>query len=149
MTHEELINIFDYHPDGYFIDKGNRRRIKKGKIVAGWIEKGGYRRLYVLDRTYLLHRLIFFYHNGFIPEYPNQEIDHIDRDKLNNRIENLRICSKNGNMQNKIKSKNTSSKYRGVFYSNNEEKWKCGLTVNFIRHHIGTFENEKEAACIL
>lgn len=146
MTHKELLEIFEYHPDGYFIEKGNRKRIKAGKKIHGWVEKYGYRRLYVIDRTYLLHRLIYFYNTGYMPLYPNEEIDHIDGDKGNNRIENLRLCNKNENMQNKIKNYNAKSKYKGVSYISLKKRWLSSVTVNKKSYFIGTFKTQEEAA---
>lgn len=146
MTHEDLLSMFDYHSDGYFISKTRRNKLKSGSIVSGWLEKGGYRRLYVMRKTYLLHRLIYFYHNGYLPGYPNKELDHIDGDKRNNRIENLRVCNKNENLQNRNKNYNSSSKYKGVSYITRKDRWLSSVEVNKKSYYIGTFKTQEEAA---
>jgi len=94
-------------------------------------------------RHYLkAHRLFFYWHHGFLPEL----LDHKDRNRLNNKIDNIRESthSGNGRNSNKIKKK-TSSKYKGVYYSKKYKKWVAKLTLNRKTIHIGHFDNEDDA----
>ena len=76
---------------------------RDGKL-AGTITKTGYRQVSVDNKLYLAHRVIFAMHWGFLPQF----IDHIDGNRLNNKIENLRQCTDQQNKYNtpvKAKSK--------------------------------------------
>lgn len=78
--------------------------------IAGKINNVGYRSIGINGREYLEHRLVFLYYNGYIPE----QIDHINLNKLDNRLENLREATFSQNECNKaIRSDNTSG-YKGI-----------------------------------
>lgn len=92
------------------------------------------------DRTSpLLHKIILGdYGKGFC-------VDHIDRNKLNNRRSNLRICRQNDNAKNaSLRSDNTSG-YTGVYYDARRGKWWAGITSNGISYYLGSFEKKDDA----
>ena len=72
-------------------------------------------------------------------------VDHIDHNKTNNTILNLRWVSNSENSMNRMKRQNTSSKYKGVSFLKRENKWVANIMLNGRRKHIGYFTNEKEA----
>ncbi len=74
------------------------------------------------------------------------EIDHIDRDKTNNHISNLRFTTRSENNRNKSKYQNTSSKYKGVYFHKCSQKWTAQCAINGKIYHIGVFETEVEGA---
>lgn len=78
-------------------------------------------------------------HHGYIPKY----IDHIDRNPLNNDIDNLRECSQSQNLCNKSSGK---SKYKGVFFDKQTGKWRSKIKKNKISYCLGRHSNEKDAA---
>ncbi len=95
----------------------------------------------------LMHRLILDLVSTRTPI-----IDHKNRNSLDNRKENLRICNHSQNHMNvgkpRLKRKPTS-KYKGVHFSKNRKgfkKWKAVISINFKRKSIGWFKTEKEAA---
>jgi frataxin-like iron-binding protein CyaY len=92
----------------------------------------------------LMHRLIWIHHNGAIPE--RYEIDHIDQDKLNNSLSNLRLVSHSQNMINKPKASGKSSKYLGVHFNKQKNKWRGQIAINSKQYHLGWFKTEIEAA---
>lgn len=92
-----------------------------------------------VKEEYYFHRLIMNFPKAF-------EIDHVNRNKLDNRIENLRLATRGENQVNKNKAKNCTSKYRGVSYNNRQKKWVAYINHDGKRKHIGYFENEDEAA---
>jgi hypothetical protein len=100
ITQEYLKAMFDYE-DGvlYWKTKPNRR-IKIGDAV-GYINNRGYLSTKIEKKTLLVHRLIFMWHHGIFPKF----IDHKDRNKNNNRIDNLRSVSHAENMRNRKDSK--------------------------------------------
>jgi len=72
-------------------------------------------------------------------------VDHIDRNPLNNRRENLRICTTLGNARNTKISKNNTSGFKGVRKTKNNT-WKARITVNWKEIHLGHFKTKEEAA---
>jgi len=73
-------------------------------------------------------------------------VDHIDHDGLNNCRDNLRLATCQQNLQNRRKNPSKSSKYKGVIWDKNRQKWMARLVVNGISIHLGRFDNETEAA---
>lgn len=71
-------------------------------------------------------------------------VDHRDRNTLDNRKHNLRVCTREQNMANRSIFESNSSGYRGVCRYG--EKWQAYLNVDGARRHIGTFESKEEAA---
>lgn len=100
--------------------------------------------IYVLTKinkvTVYLHRLITNAPRGL-------EVDHINGNPLDNRRENLRICSRSENEQNKVKRKG-SSQYKGVFYAKREQRWIAKIQVNGRQTTLGYFKSEHDAARI-
>lgn len=86
-----------------------------------------------------VHRVVFMFHHGYLPPH----IDHIDNDKLNNRIENLRPSTNQQNMWNS-KSRAGTSKYKGVSKVGN--KWRALLVKGDLKCHLGYFVHEDDAA---
>ena len=82
-----------------------------------------------------LHRLAWFISNGFLPV----EIDHINRDKTDNRICNLRNVNHLENCQNRLQTGN------GVSYRSDRKKWRARAKYNGIEKHIGHFDTKEEA----
>jgi hypothetical protein len=74
------------------------------------------------------------------------QVDHIDRDKLDNRTSQLRIVPGNLNNRNKSSVKGSTSEYIGVSWNTRSKKWISAITVDYERIYLGIFENEIEAA---
>ena len=98
------------------------------------------------NRCYL-HRLIYKYHNENwdITYSKNNEIDHIDINPSNNKIENLRILTNSKNQRNKNKRENCSSKYIGVCWQKSNKKWISHIKINGKNKYLGLFDTEEEA----
>lgn len=87
-----------------------------------------------------LHRLILDVSD------PEIKVDHIDRDPLNNRRVNLRICTHAENCQNRPSNPNTRSSHRGVSWHSATNSWSARVTINRVVHALGHFDDEIEAA---
>ena len=128
---------------------GRVRNVNTARILCPRLEKTGYHRIGLckngIQHIFLTHRLVAI---EFIDNPNNKEhVDHIDGNKINNTILNLRWVNRSQNMMNSRKRMtNASSTYKGVTFDKRTGKWKVGITVNKNRIHLGYFENEKDAA---
>ena len=143
LTQEKLYSILNYDQDtGIFTWKVNRRNKAKINTVAGYKESEGYIVISVFGKSYKAHRLAWLYVYG---ELPNEYIDHINGNKSDNKIENLRICTNAENQWNsKISSKNVSG-VKGVHWCNTKKRWKAKLSINGKIKHIGYFTDLESA----
>ena len=110
--------------------------------------KKGYIRIKINNKLYLLHRIIYKYFNeewDITDSSSNNQIDHIDINPINNRIENLRRVNQSQNNRNKNKKKNCSSQYRGVSWYKPSNKWLAHINIAGKLKHLGYFTNEEEA----
>lgn len=107
--------------------------------VQGSIRSTGYLECFYKGKRYLAHRLAWFLHYG---EWPKGYIDHINRDRLDNRITNLRIATLGENQANT--GPQSGRKYKGVYPSNSG--YRARITAKGRRYEGGTFSTEEEAA---
>ena len=89
----------------------------------------------------LMHRVLLGLEKG-----DGKYVDHIDHDGLNNQKSNLRIVTVSQNQMNRIPHKNTSSKYKGVYWYKKNKRWRSQIMINYKQIYLGQFEDEKEAA---
>lgn len=109
---------------------------------TGSISDEGYFLVKVNHKTYKAHRIAFLYMEGYFPE---NQVDHIDRNKLNNKWDNLREVSNQCNQQNCNISKNNTSGVCGVSFNKRSGKWVVRIGVLWQRLCIGSFENFEDA----
>ena len=82
-----------------------------------------------------------------ILKLPNQKIDHIDRNGLNNQKNNLRLCTTAQNGANRRKQEKESlSKHKGVTYHKRDQRWQASIRFQKIKYYLGYFSTENEAA---
>jgi len=86
----------------------------------------------------LMHRLILCAPKGM-------EVDHKNRDKLDNRRDNIRLCTRGQNNANRGVSRG-SSKYKGVFWETRSKRWRAEAAKDKVVYTVGRFRDEKEAA---
>lgn len=139
-TQKELQELFHYER-GFLFWKAPRKKVVVGNLV-GWVARSGYAEVKLNQKIYKLHRLIFKMHNGYMPEF----VDHIDCDRLNNKIENLREATASQNKWNQSAPKNNISGIKGVCFDKRYNKWKAYLKVNSKQKNIGYFESIELAA---
>jgi HNH endonuclease/AP2 domain len=142
LTKEFLQNIFDYK-DGDLYWK--QHKLLKGKL-AGSKRNDGYKMVQInmgkgLYQRALTHRIIFMMHHGYMPEV----VDHIDRDRSNNRIENLRECTFQENLWNQSVRKNTKSGHKGVYWNEQSKNWAVYISVNKKLKYFGSSKDIEEA----
>ena len=111
-------------------------RVKVGD-VAGGFDAEGYRRISIDGHNYKAHRLAWLYVHG---KWPVDQIDHIDCQKNNNRLCNLREATGSGNQQNqRAPGRGNTSGFLGVSWSVRAKKWKAQITVNGKKIYLGYF----------
>jgi hypothetical protein len=142
LTQEEAHRLFEYK-DGalYWKEMVTTRTGNRVGKIAGSIHKHGYRIISVHGRQYKVHRLMFLYHHGYIPEF----IDHINGIKDDNRIENLREATRTQNYQNRFVQKNNTFGVKGVSKQKNSPNWRCRISYGGRLHELAGFKSKELA----
>lgn len=142
VTAQELRRIFEYLPETGQLRRTVPQCGTRVGAIAGNLHHRGYWAVKVWGRSYWLHRLVFLHVHGWLPD----QLDHIDGDKSNNRVENLRPCDSSQNAGNaKLMCHNTSG-YRGVSLNRNSGKYHANITVFKQFVYLGRFNTAEEAA---
>ena len=139
LSKEYFDGLFTYK-DGSLYWKESRKGAKAGD-KAGGLYGDGYISLTVNKKRYLAHRIIFLMRYGYLPDM----IDHIDGDRTNNRIENLRAATRAQNAHNFGLSAHNKSGHRNVHWSNKDNRWRVHLRYNGKRISIGSFVELNDA----
>lgn len=139
-----LREIFSYDADiGRFRWKTNRPRgVMAGDIAGSFNPATGYRRVSLDGVRHWEHRLIWVFHNGDIGK---AEIDHIDGDRTNNKIENLRLSDRSTNLQNQSATRKSRSGLLGVSWNKSGRKWRAVICLNQRRIYLGLYSTPQEA----
>lgn len=146
LSHEYLTKVLEYEPEsGVFIWKIRASQAVKPGDIAGSVNKNGYLFIKVGKYIYRAHRLAWFYFYGQWPPIENYQIDHIDGNRLNNSIKNLRLASNAKNARNhKLYSHNTSG-VSGVHFAEASNKWKATIRYNGCNIHLGYYASFEDA----
>ena len=140
---EELHRLFEYREGNLYrkIQVSSNARIGAN---AGQNSGNGYRQVTVNCIKYYMHRIIWIYHYGAIPN--KLEIDHIDGNRTNNIIENLRLATSAQNKMNHKRALPSSrSNILGVRWCKARNKWKAAIQNNRKSIHLGSFANQEDA----
>lgn len=147
-------NLFEYK-DGNLIWKAQPRNsfasdrdhkiwnTRYAGTVAGSADEKGYI-LVKAGRHLLAHRIIWEMHYGPIPE--GVQIDHINGEKGDNRIENLRLATRSQNGCNTKTRRDNTSGVKGVHWHKKTEKWQARIMIEGQRRSIGLFSTLEDAA---
>lgn len=110
--------------------------------MAGTPHDGGYRKIVLYSRKYFAHRLAWIYVYGVAPD----KIDHIDGDRDNNRIANLRACTNSQNSANSRIRSDNSSGLKGVSWDCTKKKWVAQIRCHGKSFHLGRFKSKIDAS---
>jgi hypothetical protein len=143
---EEWKQIVDY-PNYSVSNYGNIRNDKTGLILKAGLDNNGYKRVGLYNngkpKTFEIHKLVG---EAFIEKSEeNIIIDHIDRDKLNNNVSNLRFVTYQINSRNRTKNKNCSSIYKGVYWKKQDKIWEAKIKIDRKDIYLGRYKTEIEA----
>jgi hypothetical protein len=143
LTQARVRELFDYREDGELIRKVRTTKSVKVGAVAGCLNGDGYKQTQVDGKRYLNHRLIWLWNNGYLPEHG---LDHINRIRHDNRIENLREANKVCNARNCKQRITCSSGVTGVSWHKRRSKWAAQIRVPNKKINLGLYETKLEAA---
>lgn len=142
LSQKLLKDALDYNPEtGVFTRKKASGRAKIGD-VAGRASVGGYLYVNVFGKTYLAHRLAWFYAHGLMPV---GEIDHINHDKADNRMSNLREVPHSVNGRNASISQANTSGVTGVSWYQRDNNWQAQIWVRGKPIYLGRFDDIDDA----
>jgi hypothetical protein len=143
VTQQMLHDLFEYRADGNLI----RKHAARGKgncagAVVGYRPKvisrqNRYVSTKISGQHWCVHKLIYMYHFGEMP----QQLDHINQNTLDNRIENLRPATSSQNCANRSLFSNNTSGCRGVSWNKRNKKWFVYVDFNKRRKNIGYFDD--------
>ena len=103
---------------------------------------GGYLCGTVNNKTRLAHRVAWALHYG---EWPDLHIDHINGDRKDNRIINLRLATIGENLRNKPVGDKNKSGFKGVSWDKAKGRWRASISLNKKHKHLGYFSDPMEA----
>lgn len=144
LTVERLRSVLHYDSkSGNFTWKKSLRHGGKSR-TAGTLRKDGYRHIRIDGTAYLSHRLAWLYVHG---DWPKNQIDHINGDRLDNAIGNLRDAEAHINSQNHRRAwpNNRTSGLLGVSWNKRDKAWIAQISAKGVRRHIGTFPTKELA----
>lgn len=146
-SREVLAKLFVYEPDTGTLRWRVRPHVAAKRSppgsIAGCIGTAGYWRVPVEGRYYYSHRLIWMMQTGAEPE---DQIDHANGDKTDNRWANLREADNEKNRRNAKRGKNNRSGIKGVCWVRSHKAWAAYITVNKKQTRLGRFKSISDAA---
>jgi hypothetical protein len=135
VSQERVLELFKYEDGKLFRRSDNQ----PAKI---YVTKGHrYARIKFDKQEFKLHRIIFLYHKGYLPDI----IDHINGDRYDNRIENLREANTYQNRQNSRIYSTSTSGVKNVCWAENCQKWRVTFSINGKRKTFGYYADLEEA----
>ena len=147
-TSERVRELFIYNEHTGILTRrisaGSRSQV--GEVV-GWKNNKGYLNVGIDSRKYPLHQVIWAYVYG---EWPRVDVDHINCNKSDNRLENLRLATRQENQWNTGVRSSNSSGFKGVSFHKHSGKWQAQICINWKNKHIGKFDSPQlahEAYC--
>jgi hypothetical protein len=140
---ETVLAVVTYDPvTGVFTRTASKNCPWTVGARAGHITPKGYRLIFIAGIYYMEHRIAWLLECGKIPH--GLTVDHINGDKGDNRIVNLRLATDCENSCYRPRKSNNRSGYKGVYMRENG-KYRAVITVNKQKTNLGTFDNKEDA----
>ena len=141
LTQALVQKFFEYDPmSGELTRRSPTSNNYVGELV-GTLTGKGYLSVGFGNKHYLVHRLIWLYMTGHLPD----QVDHINHNGLDNRWCNLREVNSADNMKNTSISRNSTTKINGVSFMKSHNKYRAQIPVNRNQIHLGVFEDINDA----
>lgn len=143
INQHDLHDLLDYDPEsGLFRWRKKRWRSAAGS-VAGCRHVGGYIKIVVKQHRLLAHRMAWLYVHGV---WPPEEIDHIDGNRANNAISNLRLASRAENQCNTGVPRNNTTGHKGIKFDARRGMWSAEIQYRRTRKWLGHFKSAEDAS---
>ena len=139
LNQQELLEFFEYK-NGDLYYKKPRSRIKVGDI-AGNLNKDGYRQVKIGNKSYKVHRIIFLMHYGYLPP----QVDHINGNRSDNCIENLRPATNSTNQYNRKPQKSNTTGYKNIHFCNRSQKYVVSFRIDGKLLNFGSYKELNDA----
>lgn len=149
LTQKMIQEMFDYRVDGNLIRRhsimgnGNHAGAVIGTIPKG-TRSSRYSTTKIHGKHWCVHKLIYLYHHGVVPD----QLDHINRNPFDNRIENLRPANASQNTCNRSTFSNNTSGVKGVSWHKARSCWFVYIDVNKQRRNLGYFKDFELASLV-
>lgn len=141
LSHERLTELLHYNPEtGVFTWKVKKQKIRLGG-EAGCVHKKGYVDVTIDGIKFKAHRLAWLYVHR---EWPNL-VDHINRNRSDNRISNLRSVTQSENLKNTKIYTNNSSGHIGISLHKGSSRWQVLIRHEGVQKHLGYFDDIDDA----
>jgi hypothetical protein len=142
LTQERVRALFTYDRATGKLYWKSRRGVAAGREAGCVSRRDGYRRVGIDFTDHLVHRIVWLHEMG---EMPPGVLDHINMDRLDNRIENLRAATKSQNGFNRRQSKRNNTGFKGVCYDKARGNYVAKICVNYEQMNLGRFSSPEEA----
>lgn len=142
ITKELLHEVFAYQNGELRWKKPTGPRVKTGDIAGKALSSHGYKTVAIFGKTYKAHQLIYIMFHGT----EAREIDHINGDRSDNRIENLRAVTRSQNCANQRTQKRSASGFKGVTFMPKKQVWRARIKAKQKEIYLGCFASKEEAA---
>ena len=136
LSQAMLNDLYEYKDGELFYKKSPVWKIAVGS-KAGSVNSQGYVKLSIDGKKHSAHRVIFMMNHGYLPE----EVDHINGNRADNRIENLRASTKVENHYNEKIRSNNKSGVKGVSWHKASQKWQVIVTACKRKINMGLFKD--------
>lgn len=138
-----ILRVLRYDPEnGILYWTGAQASYLAGQ-PAGSVNKLGYVMIKTGGRSLAAHRLAWLFHYGLWPEV---DIDHVDRNRSNNRICNLRLTSMLQNQMNSAPRRHNTHGWKGITFQPRHKAWLAQITIAGKNHNLGRYKDPRDAA---
>lgn len=142
ITAELLHKIFAYEDGELRWKQPTGPRVKAGDVAGQALSSHGYKTVQLFGKTHKAHQLIYvMFHDA-----KAGEIDHINGNRSDNRIENLRVVTRSQNCSNQRIQTRSTSGFKGVTFLKKNQVWRARIKTQQKEIYLGSFANKEDAA---
>lgn len=135
--------LFLYDADTGMITRKVRSGSQPRGREPGCLDRDGYIKICVYGKFFFAHRIAWLLHFG---EWPEEPVDHMDGNPVNNKISNLRLANRSVNGKNRALARNNSSGCCGVVWASSAGKWQAQIKSDGVSRYLGVYDNMLDAA---
>ncbi len=141
LTYDDAVKYFSYDDKRGGLIRAISRGCSPAGATVGCVGSGGYMETKINGEKHYIHRLVWFVCKGYFPE---NDVDHINRVRTDNRIGNLREVSRSCNLKNCGNWSTNKTGVRGVRWNHDRKKWEARICYNYNQRYLGMDESFAE-----